>query len=388
MTSDQKPKELHSTNRGAFARHALDAHAAGLQVIPTRANNAKVPLVQRFHKWRKQNRATIETWVEKFGDANMAYLPGPSGLVVIDADSKNAAEQIEDLFGGTPFQVRSGGGQGRHFLYRAPANMHVKSIDLRAIGISGELKAEKTIVVAPGSVHPVTGHPYEWCGPYSFADLKHAPVLDLARAERIVQQPLAIKFGPSVRLNHKGQRNNRLFDALRSQHVLTPFNSEDQVIECAENYDLRYNRPPLSKSETPNEVVDTARGVWRSIQESRFRKPAGNRIVGVSDREIGLLETLGRGYGDAHLLLNLLRRMHWRREQDCEPFAIACDAMANEEVIAGWTNPKRFRRARQHLMSLGFIEQVRWSCWQKKQPALYILKTPNYENQRCQSAKS
>ena len=83
------PRHGEAPERGAFAANFADAHAAGLVYLPTAANDCKKPMVANWTRWNSQPRfSTCARWAERMPDANGAYVPGASGLVVFDLDDR------------------------------------------------------------------------------------------------------------------------------------------------------------------------------------------------------------------------------------------------------------------------------------------------------------
>src|SRR5262245_493184 len=104
---------------GAFAQNARDAHRVGLVVIPTASDDAKQPLV-RWGRLEGQPRlSTLERWGQRFPRANLAYLPAPSGLIVVDVDDLAAEDRVRARLGlgDTPIVIASGR-RGLHFPLR------------------------------------------------------------------------------------------------------------------------------------------------------------------------------------------------------------------------------------------------------------------------------
>lgn len=101
-------------------------------------------------------------------DLNVGIWPGPSDVAVIDIDTNprsggmDAFAEFCEVFGEQPETpvVLTGGG-GSHVYLRVPAGVHFVST-LQCGAGSFEVKCRGNYVVAPPSVHPVTGRRYEW----------------------------------------------------------------------------------------------------------------------------------------------------------------------------------------------------------------------------------
>jgi putative DNA primase/helicase len=147
----------------------------GWHVFPL-ADRDKVP--RDGFAWKELATNDVETvrrWWRESPDANIALVPGPSGLVVVDIDS-NTADVVASWLGLTSeptLEVRTGRSDfpGRHlyFRYRGSAigNLKVTVTDDRLIAVKTdqrglEIKHANGYVCAPPSVHPATGRRYLW----------------------------------------------------------------------------------------------------------------------------------------------------------------------------------------------------------------------------------
>jgi hypothetical protein len=137
------------TEPGIFANHALQLRAHGLAVLPT---DGKVPLIKNWNKWRHlPSPTTVGQLARQFPRANVAILPGPSGLFVADVDAADQAAEVEELLGRTPLHVLSD--RGTHLYYRNVKGCTDLPVNLRSIGLDVDLKAGNGIVIAPPSRH-------------------------------------------------------------------------------------------------------------------------------------------------------------------------------------------------------------------------------------------
>ena len=116
----------------------------------------------------------------------------------------------------------------------------------------------------------------------------------------------------------------------------------------------RFNEQNLSPPLSPAEVEKTARQVW--LYEETGQNWIGHGQGGVVLNAAVVDDLLSRAHGeDALALLVKLKRSHGAR---VEPFAICSKAMARDEVIAGWKDPRRYTRARKMLLARGAIKPV------------------------------
>jgi hypothetical protein len=173
--------------------------------------DGKTPLLKRYTKGLV-SIANASSFARRFGSANIALLTGLSGVTVVDVDEPGLASQMERRFGDTPLAVKSGGRGGTHLYYGSIEG--VNPTDLRdSEGIPVEVKAAKTIVVVPPSVHPETGRRYEFIeGAFDRVTMDALPPfrLEALRMDRTVDD---------VRRILKGERNNWLYhQCMRAAH--------------------------------------------------------------------------------------------------------------------------------------------------------------------------
>lgn len=118
----------------------------------------------------------VEEWWRRWPSANVGIVTGRvSGSAVLDVDPRDggdsALNDLEERWGPLPItpQVQSGGG-GRHLWFSSD---EVLASTLLAPGL--ELKAERSVVIAPPSVH-ASGHRYVWVPARSPDDLPASPL--------------------------------------------------------------------------------------------------------------------------------------------------------------------------------------------------------------------
>jgi hypothetical protein len=148
---------------------ALELAARGWHIFPVPAGS-KDPYPWRWGKWHTTDPARIRQWWQK--PANIGITCGPSGLVVIDCDTKreplpppwdsvpgitDGADVLAVLFEGhgedwpDTYTVRTPSG-GWHFYYQAAA--HGIRNSARQVGPMVDVRGDGGFVVAAGSVRP------------------------------------------------------------------------------------------------------------------------------------------------------------------------------------------------------------------------------------------
>jgi len=104
----------------------------------------------------------VEEWWRRWPHANVGVVTGRvSGIVVLDVDPRSggalALGALEERWGALPATLEARtGGRGRHLWFSFDDEL---SSAVLAPGL--ELKAERSVVIAPPSVH-ATGHRYVW----------------------------------------------------------------------------------------------------------------------------------------------------------------------------------------------------------------------------------
>jgi hypothetical protein len=298
--------------------------------------------------------------------ANGAYVPAPSGLVVLDLDDRKQEDRARECLGvRDTLIVIETGKRGLHFPCRV--DQPVPTIDLRPFGIAGEIKGVRSIVVAPGSLHPETGRTYKFLGGASWEAFAQAPQFNVAALENLIGRPLDAMEeprAPSASKNPEGRRNtNGTFAHLRSLGAQGFFSTLDEVLEAGRAYNADFNDPP----EPDGKVVATCKSVWRYLQEGKCNAPRRATYCAPTDDEFQALRSLGPGYNyaDALALFIELKRVHGLRSARGETFAIAATAMAAATTIPQWTNRKRYLVATKALRACGVVKLVSGAGLQK-----------------------
>lgn len=149
-----------------FCEAAMRYAKLGLCVIPLHVREKK-PMFANWPEVATTDQSLISRWWHQTPQANVGIATGKkSGIFVLDVDpEKGGRESYEDLvlkygrFPDTWQQIT--GSKGFHLFFRYPAfPVHNAAGILPGIDIRGDGGQ----VVAPPSIHPVTGAAYEWDG--------------------------------------------------------------------------------------------------------------------------------------------------------------------------------------------------------------------------------
>lgn len=160
---------------------AMELVLNGWSVLPL---NGKVPLTANGFHDATEEAETIAAWWTRWPRANVG-IAVPEHLMVLDVDPRHDGHRtlsgLEAVHGELPATLvaRSGRGDGgRHLWFRRPAGeltgCKLAGIDLKLGG--------RGYVVAPPSIHPESGKPYEWLSDDPVAFLP-SWLLDLVRVQ-------------------------------------------------------------------------------------------------------------------------------------------------------------------------------------------------------------
>jgi hypothetical protein len=161
-----------------FLRAALTYAARGWSVFPLTPRDKKPLKGTKGVLDATTDEKTIRAWWTAQPFANVGIATGRSGLVVIDVDGPigEAAlvnwQRENDVL---PFTVTAYTGQrGRHFLFRAPADVKIApGVAIFGKNSQVDVRAAESYIAAPPSIHP-NGNAYEWDKEAHPADMKPA----------------------------------------------------------------------------------------------------------------------------------------------------------------------------------------------------------------------
>jgi Bifunctional DNA primase/polymerase, N-terminal len=117
----------------------------------------KAPLLDAGYESVRPTRLDLRTWWRTWPQANIGLLLEPSGLLVVDCDSRAAIHEAEAL--GLPPGPVVTSGKGRHYYYQASSDVTGRTTK-RGVSKGIDILA-KGYVVAPPSRH-ASGRSYQW----------------------------------------------------------------------------------------------------------------------------------------------------------------------------------------------------------------------------------
>jgi hypothetical protein len=136
---------------------ALKYLRLGWSVIPLGRN--KKPLLPEWTTYQRRvaTEKEVRQWWGKWPNANIGVVTGAiSGLVVLDADTDEATEYIQQK--GMPPTPQAITGKGTHFYLKHPGRNVTNKVN-GEIGL--DVRGDGGYVMAPPSIHP-NGKRYEW----------------------------------------------------------------------------------------------------------------------------------------------------------------------------------------------------------------------------------
>jgi Bifunctional DNA primase/polymerase, N-terminal len=344
-------------NLGPFASAAEALRRAGLTPIPVGGEDGKRPLLTGFTKWKRRLGVnTVRKWVDKHPDANVGVVTGPlSGISVIDIDSVDPMlqQQMVERFGDTPLKTRTPSG-GCHLWYQYNGEA---SADFTQY-VPVQLKAAGGFVVVPPSVRPTGPHAgrlYEFVEG-TLADLVRLPLL---KPEGIDRVALMATSPTRLRAVKEGRRNSSLF-----RHLLdhAPYCDDmEALLDVGMTFGLHDCDPSLPIAE----IVKTVCSVWRMCEEGRLWAKGSEPRVIVLGTVIDALS------GDALKFYLKLQLSHFDRSQ----FALAPKAMAEAQVIPGWSHHK-YRAVRDELLDERCLRMVHKGGSRPGDPSLFAFYSP------------
>jgi len=158
MSSSNRPLIVQAAQQETFLSAALAYAALGLSVIPL---DGKRPALKSWTKYQQEraDERTIRAW--SFGNVGIVCGRISGNLVVLDLDGAAGYAAFAATFPvlAETYTVASGGGIGRHvYFYADQLPPSVKAMNTPI----GHLEScsDGRQVVAPPSVHPVTGQAY------------------------------------------------------------------------------------------------------------------------------------------------------------------------------------------------------------------------------------
>ena len=249
-------------------RAAIDYGRRGWSVIPLRG---KVP-TGPWSEFQKR-RPSVEE-LERHEWPGVGIVTGAvSGVVVLDADSAEAVEELERR--GHPPTPMARTARGVHAYFRHPGGELPTQLGL---GNGLDLKADGGYVVAPPSKHP-SGATYEWIIPPGDADLAELPAWGIEQIRaRTGRRASAEDLGEEIPNGSRNEALTSIAGTLRRRGL-----GETAIYAALLGINAKTCRPPLPEPEVNRIAASVARyETERDFYSSVYRD-------GVADERKNLL---------------------------------------------------------------------------------------------------
>jgi Bifunctional DNA primase/polymerase, N-terminal len=159
------PRRNHQTSTMTTLDLAIAYAARGWAVFTLRPHS-KAPATEHGFKDASRDESKLRDWWGNGSRCGIGIACGdPSGVFVLDVDPRNGGDEtlgaLERRFGAlrpTPRVLTGRGDGGTHYYFRCPPGLMLRG----SLGEGLDVKATGGYVVAPPSIHPDTGKPYEW----------------------------------------------------------------------------------------------------------------------------------------------------------------------------------------------------------------------------------
>jgi Bifunctional DNA primase/polymerase, N-terminal/AAA domain len=229
---------------------ALGYESVGFSIIPLKEKD-KIPLLPSWIAFQidRATREEIGQWWRTWPKANIGIVTGAvSGIVVIDADSPEAAASLKSILGSLAHVPIASTGKGFHLYFKHSGDtLNNKAAVMPKVDFRGD----GGYVVAPPSVHS-SGKQYEWKKPLndSMPSLPDAFVQLFTNPLKNYRE----RFDTAGALNGvpEGQRDQAIFklaSKLRSADV--PYDAAVELCEHAAANCI----PPFSEARTKVDYV-------------------------------------------------------------------------------------------------------------------------------------
>jgi len=252
----------------AILNAALEYAEQGYSIIPVDKGTKKPCIAWKEYQKRIATEEEIESWWEKYPEANVAIITGETScLAVVDADSQAGIDWMTKHC--TRTTVYATTGKGKHAYYTYPYHTAIKNAVRIAPDV--DVRGEGGYVVAPPSIHS-SGKAYEWeIVGGGWDDLpEFKPVNGFKTLFTDEEQPKGgnlnvnlsgVKTAPVNTGVEKGSRNNTLAQlAGKWSKAGLEF---DEIEMLAKKWNSK-NTPPLGESE----IKATLKSIWKRHVEN------------------------------------------------------------------------------------------------------------------------
>lgn len=275
-----------NAGRGVMLDAALRYVAKGWSVFPLRGKHPLAEMAPHGLLDAVSDAKTVKRWWGKAPDANIGLVTG-THFWALDVDLKSQGdetlESLELQNGKLPstLQQETGTG-GRHYLFALPPNLTIRN-SAGTVGPGLDVRGVGGYIVAPPSVHPDTGRPYQWDG-MGECDEAILPAPEWLIAKIQARQSAPLSAQPIPERIAEGGRNMLLFRRAASLRR-AGWGTEEMIAALASINQSRCS-PPLPDGEivriaTSASRYDPALGVQEFV--SRLSRDNGREGVQIAE---------------------------------------------------------------------------------------------------------
>ena len=269
-----------------------EGQRSSLAIFPLKG---KIPLTAHGCKDATRDRAQVDSWWTQYPSANIGIATGEiNGLLVIDVDIKHdqgkygdeSLKALEQELGDLPDTwIAITGSGGLHYYFRYPEGHDIRN-SASQLAQDIDIRAQGGYVVAPPSVHPETGHVYEWeCG----SDPDETPLAELPEKwlERLEKKVSGETLGDSQKRLFEipetvavGARNDTLFRygaSLRAKSV-----PAIETYKLMDQFNKDKCSPPIPAGEL-QKIYDSVMKYQAGSSEDEIMKSRNHEITEEGD---------------------------------------------------------------------------------------------------------
>ena len=245
----------------------------------------KVPLTAHGCKDATRDGSQVESWWAQYPSANIGIATGDiNGLLVIDVDVKpdlgkfgdDSLKDLERELGDLPetWTALTGSG-GVHYYFKYPKGHDIRNSSSK-LAQDVDIRAQGGYVVAPPSIHPDTGHVYEWESDPEETPLAELPERWLQRLEKkAIREDYSESFVPPTSVP-KGARNDTVFRygaSLRAKSV-----PAIETFKLMAQFNQDRCSPPISDGEL-QKIYDSVMKYQAGSSEDEIMKSRNHEIM-------------------------------------------------------------------------------------------------------------
>lgn len=260
--------------------HALAIAKHGIKVFPVHypigdrcscgkpdcKNKGKHPIEKGWYEKATSNLEEVTMLWKKYPTANIGVAMGSvNNLFCLDVDGVEGLETVKEwvaIFGNLPatWEVQTGGG-GLHLWYRIPKGMTIPN-SVKKMGIGVDLRGEKGLSVAPGSLHK-SGKRYQWSHGKSPNNIQlgYAPSWLIEKIAKIAEEQEKIKregiFLGELHLDAQEPPREKIAQVMKKSKTFQAIVKGEKTYESPSQRDLAISNILSIHNFSPDEIATT-----------------------------------------------------------------------------------------------------------------------------------